>query len=287
MKNLICTLFYSTLLLLTISNSVEAKKRKEVKNQGVHIEYTDTGKGKQTLLFVHGWCINKTYWDSQVAFFKNKYRVITMDLAGYGGSGKNRTVWGTDAFASDVNAVINQLHLKNVILIGHSMAGDIIAEAAALNPKPVIALIGVDNFKNTGIVNRDSVKSKKEFIAAIKQMKVNFKSVAYPYIKLQLFYKTTPDNVRRRVLYDVDHADTLIAVASMEHGDLDEVRALKKAGKPLFMVNSDVHPTDTTGLHAQHISAHVYYVHATGHYPMIEKPKEFNEALAKALTHIK
>ena len=48
----------------------------------VRIDYTDTGTGDTTLLFVHGWCINKTYWEKQVAYFGKRYRVVTIDLPG-------------------------------------------------------------------------------------------------------------------------------------------------------------------------------------------------------------
>src|SRR5436190_4673995 len=101
-----------------------------IKNGNVKIAYTDTHTGDTTLLFVHGWCINKSYWLSQVSYFKNRYRVVTMDLPGFGESGKNRNTWNTATFGQDVTAVIKQLGLKNVILVGHSMAGDIIVQAA-------------------------------------------------------------------------------------------------------------------------------------------------------------
>ncbi len=41
----------------------------KITDQGVNISYTDNGKGDTVLLFVHGWCINKTYWTNQVNFF--------------------------------------------------------------------------------------------------------------------------------------------------------------------------------------------------------------------------
>jgi pimeloyl-ACP methyl ester carboxylesterase len=36
------------------------------------------------LLFVHGWCINKSYWESQMKYFRDKYTVVAMDLPGHG-----------------------------------------------------------------------------------------------------------------------------------------------------------------------------------------------------------
>src|SRR5260221_8419282 len=124
----------------TASNSASSNKT-TIDDQGVKISYTDTGKGDTTLVFVHGWCINKTYWSDQVDFFSDKYRVVTVDLPGFGQSGKNRTAWNTETFGSDIDSVLSQLNLKNVILVGHSMAGDIVLQAAINAPDRVIGLV--------------------------------------------------------------------------------------------------------------------------------------------------
>src|SRR5882672_2565518 len=92
-----------------------------IENNDVRIDYTDSGKGDTVLLFVHGWCINKRYWSDQKAHFKYKYRVVAVDLPGFGQSGKNRKIWTTQAFGSDIDTVMAALNLRNVILIGHSM----------------------------------------------------------------------------------------------------------------------------------------------------------------------
>lgn len=260
-----------------------AAAHQPILNKGVNIEYTDSEKGDTTLLFVHGWGINHTYWDSQVAYFKSHYRVVTIDLPGFGQSGKNRSDWSTPAYGSDVAAVINQLQLKNVILIGHSMAGDIIVQAALYEPKQVIALIGVDNFKGAGVPNPDSLKVKASMDTAFNLMRHHFKAISSQYITQQLFSKSTDSIVRKRVLHDVLSGDSTIAVEAMAQGHFDEADGLAKAGKPLYLINSDVTPNDTTGLHNHHIPVHLMLVHGTGHYPMIEKPDEFNKLLALAI----
>src|SRR6187200_3178241 len=59
----------------------------------VAIEFDECGQGDTTLLFVHGWCINKEYWADQSKYFSDKYKVVALDLPGFGNSGKNRTEW--------------------------------------------------------------------------------------------------------------------------------------------------------------------------------------------------
>ncbi|MHB8208411.1 alpha/beta fold hydrolase [Mucilaginibacter sp.] len=282
MKQLACV---SLFLILLLMFSCKHAAITEINDQGVNISYTDTGSGDTTLLFVHGWCINKGYWSNQVAYFNKKYRVITFDMPGFGASGKNRTDWSTKAYGRDVDSVISQLKLKNVILIGHSMAGDIVLQAAINNPK-VIGLVGIDNFKSAGHI--ENAASKKDFADAIVALKHNFKSVAVPYFKQDLFSKTTSKAVQARVLNDVIHADTTIATASMEQGnDFDELAKLHQLKIKLYLINSDVHPADTTGLIRNKIPYQLLYIHGTGHFPMIEAPAEFNLLLEKVIQNIK
>jgi pimeloyl-ACP methyl ester carboxylesterase len=258
-----------------------------ISNNGVNIAYTDTGKSDTTILFIHGWAINKGYWVDQVSYFGKKYRVVTMDLPGFGQSGKNRDKWDTETYGSDVNAVIKTLGLKNVILVGHSMSGDIALQAAVDNPTAILGLVGIDNFKNVGAPQ--SPNTAKEYAAAIAEMKRNFKKIAFQYFNQSLFSNTTSADIKKRILNDVAQTDSTIAIASMEQQDLsfDEAAKLKQAGKKLYLINSDVTPTVTKYLSAKNIPFQVYYTKGTGHYAMIENPEEFNGLLDKVIADIK
>jgi len=258
-----------------------------INNNGVNIAYTDTGKSDTTILFIHGWAINKGYWADQVAYFGKKYRVVTIDLPGFGQSGKNREQWDTKTYGSDVNAVINKLDLKKVILVGHSMAGDIALQATAENPGPIIGLVGVDNFKSVGEpINPNAVKA---YTAAMAEMKAHFKKMAFQYFNGSLFSKTTSAAIKKRILNDVAQTDSAVAIASMEQQDInfDEIARLKQAGKKLYLINSDVTPTITKYMVAKNVPFQVYYTKGTGHYAMIENSREFNELLEKVIAEIK
>ncbi|MCO5935456.1 alpha/beta hydrolase [Mucilaginibacter sp. RB4R14] len=256
-------------------------------SNNVRIDYTDTGKGDTTLLFVHGWAINKTYWANQVAYFGKRYRVVTIDLPGFGKSDKNRAKWNTAAYGQDIKNAISQLSLKNVILIGHSMAGSIVLQGAIDAPGNVIALVGVDNFKSVGIASADSVKDKQEYAKAIAAMKKNFKAVAFEWFNQGLFYKTTSKAIKERILNDVAHTDSTVAIATQERDDFNDVAALLKAKKKLYLINSDYQPTDTTGLIAKKIPYKLLIVHDTGHFPMVEKSEEFNKLLDEVIADLR
>ncbi|HRH60996.1 MAG TPA: alpha/beta hydrolase, partial [Chitinophagaceae bacterium] len=153
----------------------------EVYNGLVNLAYNISGSADTTLLFVHGWCINKEYFSSQADYFGKRYKVVTMDLGGHGKSGKQRFSWGVQNYASDVVTVIDSLALSNVILVGHSMGGDIILEAALQRPNKVIGCIGIDNFKDvTPQYKPEQIGQIAQFMTAVHK---NFYNTAEAYSK--------------------------------------------------------------------------------------------------------
>jgi pimeloyl-ACP methyl ester carboxylesterase len=75
---------------------------------------------------------------------------VRLDLAGHGASGRDRARWTMEAFGGDVAAVVEQLGLDQVVLIGHSMGGAVIVEAAPRLPDAVVGLVGADTWRDPG-----------------------------------------------------------------------------------------------------------------------------------------
>src|SRR5271165_3519430 len=119
----------STALLLSIAcfsmigvvrgSERDSKSVKKVvrATDGLNIVCEVRGKGETALVFIHGWCGDRAYWKHQVDAFAADYRVVTLDQAGHGESGKNREVWNVSGLAADIEAVVKELGLKRVILI--------------------------------------------------------------------------------------------------------------------------------------------------------------------------
>ncbi|WP_223713931.1 alpha/beta fold hydrolase [Niabella beijingensis] len=253
-------------------------------NNGVNIDYSDNGTGDTVLFFIHGWGINQGYWASQVAAFSEDYRVVTIDLPGFGQSGKNRSTWTVEDYAKDVNAVISALNLKNVILIGHSMSGSIIVETAISYPQRIIGIVGVDNLKNTGLILTPQME--KEWTEAYAEIRKNFKPSVIGEGK-HLFSPSTDSGIQKRVLKDMMDADPVIAVNCLENLDKYPFsKRLKQLHKPLYLINSDYHPTDTLAFRKNGIEYHLLNIGSTGHYPMLENPDMFNQLLKQAINRM-
>jgi len=93
----------------------------------IKLHYKDWGRG-QPVFFCHGWPLNADAWEDQMVFLGNHgYRCIAHDRRGHGWSSQP---WGgndMDTYADDLAILVEELELKNVILVGHSTGGGEVA----------------------------------------------------------------------------------------------------------------------------------------------------------------
>jgi sigma-B regulation protein RsbQ len=64
-----------------------------ISTDGIPSHYNVQGTGALALVFAHGWGCDRYYWDGHRGYFAPRYRVVTIDLAGHGASGPDRTHW--------------------------------------------------------------------------------------------------------------------------------------------------------------------------------------------------
>jgi pimeloyl-ACP methyl ester carboxylesterase len=93
---------------------------------GTRIAYELIGAGRPALVLVHGWSCDRTYWNAQLESLSRDFTVVTVDLAGHGESECGREAWSIAAFGYDVALVVALNGLEDVVLVGHSMGGDVI-----------------------------------------------------------------------------------------------------------------------------------------------------------------
>lgn len=94
---------------------------------GTTIYYKDWGKGP-VVTFSHGWPLNADAWDGQLHFLAEKgFRVIAHDRRGHGRSSQAWSGNDMDGYADDLAALIEELDLNEVTLVGHSTGGGEVA----------------------------------------------------------------------------------------------------------------------------------------------------------------
>jgi pimeloyl-ACP methyl ester carboxylesterase len=249
------------------------------------ISYEILGAGEPTLVFVHGWSCDSRYWRAQIPHFSTKHRIVTLDLAGHGHSGLTRSQYTMKHFGEDVRAVTEAVGDDDVILIGHSMGGAVIAEAARLMPDRVIGLIGVDTLQNIEYpMTREALKEmlaplEKDFPAGTRQFAGE---MILPYTDPQL---------RQWILSDMSAAPPAVALSAMENmmsqymtGEAATV--FDEIPLPVVAVNADQWPIDYQA-NRQHMSSFdAIVLEGTDHFLMMNRATEFNPALEKAIQMI-
>jgi pimeloyl-ACP methyl ester carboxylesterase len=108
---------------------------------GENIFYIDEGGGEQTLFFIHGLANNALSWQMNIEKLKQHFRCVAIDLPGNGFSTMIKEVYSMHYFASIILEVIEKLKLKNVVLCGHSMGGQIAITTALLQPLEIQGLL--------------------------------------------------------------------------------------------------------------------------------------------------
>ncbi|NUN99945.1 MAG: alpha/beta hydrolase, partial [Saprospiraceae bacterium] len=121
---------------------------------GIEIAYTEAGEGSKTLLFLHGLGSNKKSWQKNIASLQHHYRCIALDLPGYEESSKSDYPFSMHFFAEKVAEFIRHLKLEKVILVGHSMGGQVAVTLALAHPAItekliLIAPAGFETFSET------------------------------------------------------------------------------------------------------------------------------------------
>lgn len=241
---------------------------------GVEIAYTVRGTGEPSLIFIHGGLADRGFWDAQLSSLAGQFRVVALDLAGHGASGRGRKAWTIAAWAQDVRAVVEKLGLRRAVLIGNSLGGPVALEAAALLRGRVIGVVGVDTLNDATattppeVFHAQAAAFQKDFTAACRAMVDS------------LFHPGEQKEVHAWAEKRMCARPTPMAAEMMEgFVYYDMAGAFRKAGVPIRAINGDLWPTriDRNRMVTPDFDAVV--MKGCGHYPMLERPDEFNRHL--------
>ncbi len=111
---------------------------------GIDVRYDDTGGDGPAVLFSHGFLMDRTMFDHQVAALGDRYRCIQWDERGFGGTRADGpfTYWDS---ADDAVALLDHLGIDDAVFVGMSQGGFLSLRAALAHPARVRAIVLIDS----------------------------------------------------------------------------------------------------------------------------------------------
>jgi len=266
------------------SEPTEGAPRIAIAPDGVHVQYRMYGSGEPALVFIHGWSCDSNYWREQVPVFKKKYTLVTVDLAGHGGTDGNRSDWTMARFGQDVATALSAVPNQQIILVGHSMGGNVAIEAARLLEGRVIGIIGVDTFKSIGA----PLPSKAQVDAIIKPFEADFIGTTRDIVGKYFFTAHADPQLKEKIAYDMSLSPPRVGIPAMRAiMEYDFTGPLKDVSVPIVAINSDLgEPVNELRIRKVLPKFRQVTLAGDGHFLMMEDPARFNPALEAEIAAI-
>ena len=249
------------------------------------------GRGAPPLVFVHGFACSHEDWRHQLDFFSKAREVAACDLRGHGQTPGRPQECSIEHYGGDVAALVNNLELRGVFLIGHSMGCRVVLEAARLVPKRVAGVVLVDGSRNA-----TSDPDGAEAMARATIQKLGYANFAETLFR-QMFFKKTKESeaiVERAVTQSAAFGPELWPrVTRWDAGQMDAafaalrapVLAIQSTTRNAQLQRAPMKPGDTSPWvdYLKSRGARIEIIPGVGHFTMLEAPERVNQLIADFL----
>lgn len=251
--------------------------------------YDLSGKG-ECLLFLHGWASNGRAFAQQAEFFSSRYQTLILDLPGHG-----ETSWkplSLDEIVSDINFILQKLHMANVTMIGSSMGGMIGLKFCATFAEKVQRLVMIGSLPKFCRTSQIPLGLHKAQFQKLKDQVQN----QYPNI-LEIFFRSLftieeRETAKFRWLQQfrqnekIPQQQALLDFLGLLEGE-DLLPVLKNISLPIQFISGHedyICPPDSVAfLKALMPTAEFHFIAQSGHFPFIIRSAEFNTLVQEFL----
>lgn len=259
---------------------------------GVDIEYEVRGTRDPTLVFVHGWSCDRSYWSGQIDHYAKRFQVVNIDLAGHGGSTTNRETWSMPAYGQDIKAVLDQVGADQIILVGHSAGAYAALAGASILEDKVLGVIGVDGFRFAS----EKILERRFSDERLKEMEKDYPediTESMYDMARRMFVPESDTAVVEWVAKDMSQAPREVvvpaALAFYKYRNGEIQADLRKIGSKVPII--EIHAGDRSTVNVPHVREYAplfdaVYQYGVGHFLMLERSEEFNQILDEQLERI-
>lgn len=254
-------------------NNISAKQNR-------YISYTEVGQG-QPLVLIHAFPTDQQLWTSQQEGLKQHFRVITLDLWGFGHSdatdGQAVTMAG---YADEIKQLLDQLHIKKAIIGGESMGGYVALAFLQKYPGVINGLVLSDT---QSIADSPEMKAKRE-ATAIDVLKHGTAQLIDGFMPKALSPTASEDKIK--YLKNILATQTPTAIASALRGMAlrdDTSNILANTTLPILIMTGDqdalISPQQSQNMHALAQNSKLITISSAGHLSNLEQPEQWNKAV--------
>jgi pimeloyl-ACP methyl ester carboxylesterase len=276
---------YMAIAILIGSGCTNEPITRATSPDGVEINFSTQGKGKPAIILIHGWTNSMAIWDETVPALAEQYKVIAVELAGHGESGKNRSEWTISAFGDDVVSVVNALKLKEIVLVGFSMGGAVVVDAANKLPDQALGVILVDNMHNV-----EEVAPPEMFPYIDSVMMSMMANMSMETLIAAGFFREPNEEywTRLQAMYEgatgEGWSESLMGALQWDYEHCRD--ELNRLDVPVIAINAEQPPT-AVETNSKYISSYeAKIIPNTGHVMMWEAKEEFNRLLDESIREI-
>lgn len=241
------------------------------------IVFDSAGEGDPHMLFLHGWCGDRSFFAPQFDHFSGSHRVISVDLPGHGES-RAPAVYTIDGLAADVVALGRQLGLGRGVLVSHSLGAMVALALSRQAPELVSAVIMVDppplskevwkDFAGgllPGFEGPDSATARRNFVE-------------------QMFLPTDDADRRTRIVKTMCAAPDNVAVATTKAmAAFDAAAILGGCEVPVVIISSAVPTNGSAYLLGVNPAVTIGQTVGAGHFLQLEVPDQVNLMIERFL----
>lgn len=244
---------------------------------------------KPTVLFIHGYVLSSAIWSYQFELLREEYNVIAFDIRGHGSSSVGSNDINLESYADDIHEVINELDLKNLVIVGHSTGG-VVALSYLKNYEEEVKerIVGLCLTSTLAEPPYHSLKNVSEAMSRFSFAGRTFQALSdvpilgYPLARFAMGKKASSaviEFVRRSIASTDAEVSNQVLRMLLNFSFIDELKNF--TGKSCVIVGSSdpVTPLSDALFIAETLGGEVDIIHDVGHVPMLESPQEFNEIL--------
>ena len=255
-----------------------------VTDQGI-VHYEAYGRG-QPVILLHGWLGSWGYWLKTMETLKNRYRCYALDFWGFGDSGKRRSSYQVTDFVGLVDQFMGRLGIESAPIVGHSMGGTVAICLALTKPERVQRVIVVGSPIVGESLNIFLRLAGKPWIASIVwhlPVALQFGIKAFsPYVvkDWRQWYQMQTRDLSRTTLEAF-----FSSISSLHKTDLrPKLPGITTPIMGIYGVSDNVVAPNQANIIIQSAPiSRIKMMTNSGHFPMLDEPKAFNDQLAEFL----